>query len=226
MGCCPWTNGEPYHRRCDAASAATSSHLLYIFLLKDVAVLCQSLRKGGVKKMRTSTMVHASILIAISIVLTRFASFMLTPYIRLGFGPIPIYLGGILFGPWVGAMIGGLADLIGFWFNTFGAALPNPFIALASVCRGLLPPLFLKILGAKQPSFKALLITIALTEIVAGLGLTTYGLTTIYHLPFSVLIVPRLVSTSILVLINSLILYPISTKLLANKVLHKEASSN
>lgn len=199
---------------------------LNIFPLKGVAVLCQSLRKGGVKEMRTSSMVHASILIAISIVLTRFASFMLTPYIRLGFGPLPIYLGGILLGPWIGAMIGGLADLIGFWFNTFGAAYPNPFITLASVCRGLLPPLFLRLLGTKELSFRNILITIILTEIVSGLGLTTYGLTMIYKLPFSVLIVPRLVSTSILVLIYSVILYPITAKLLATKVIHKETPTN
>lgn len=173
----------------------------------------------------TSIMVHASILIAISIVLTRFASFMLTPYIRLGFGPVPIYLGGILFGPWIGAMIGGLADLIGFWFNTFGAALPNPFITLASVCRGLLPPVFLRILGTKQLSFRSLIISIILTEIVAGLGLTTYGLTLIYKVPFSVLIIPRMISTSLLIVIYSLLIYPIATKLLAAKALRKEISA-
>ncbi|MCS7233278.1 MAG: folate family ECF transporter S component [Synergistetes bacterium] len=173
----------------------------------------------------TSTMVHASILIAISIVLTRFASFMLTPYIRLGFGPVPIYIGGILFGPWVGAIIGALADIVGFWFNTFGAAFPNPFITLASLCRGLLPPLFLKALGAKQLTFRSLIISIILTEIVAGLGLTTYGLTLIYKVPFSVLIVPRLISTSLLVIIYSLLIYAIATKLLATKVFHKEFST-
>lgn len=176
-------------------------------------------------KSSTSTMVHASILIAISIVLTRFASFMLTPYIRLGFGPVPIYLGGILFGPWIGATIGGLADLIGFWFNTFGAAFPNPFITLASICRGLLPPIFLRILGAKQLTFRSLIISMVLTEIVAGLGLTTYGLTIIYKVPFSVLIVPRLISTSILIVIYSLLIYPIATKLLTLKALRREVST-
>lgn len=173
----------------------------------------------------TSTMVHASILIAISIVLTRFASFMLTPYIRLGFGPVPIYIGGILFGPWVGAIIGALADIVGFWFNTFGAAFPNPFITLASLCRGLLPPLFLKASGAKQLTFRSLIISIILTEIVAGLGLTTYGLTLIYKVPFSVLIVPRLISTSLLIIIYSLLIYAIATKLLATRVFHKEFST-
>lgn len=175
--------------------------------------------------MRGSThrLVHAGILIAISIVLTRFASFMLTPYIRLGFGPIPIYLGGILLGPWTGALIGGLADIIGFWFNTFGAALPNPLISLASVCRGLLPPLFLKLTGKKGLSFRSTLISVILTEIVAGLLLTTYGLTMIYKVPFTVLLLPRLVSTSMLVVIYSILIYPIATKLLSMRAIQKEA---
>ncbi len=174
-------------------------------------------------RISTSYIVHGGILMAISIVLTRFASFMLTPYIRLGFGAVPIYLSGILLGPWAGAMVGGLADIIGFWFNTFGAAFPNPFIFLASVCRGLLPPLFLKLLGNKQLTFRSLLISIILTEIVAGIGLTTYGLTTIYKVPFTVLLVPRLISTSMLVAIYSILIYPIATKLLSLKPFRKEA---
>lgn len=156
-------------------------------------------------------LVNGALLMAISVVLTRFASFYVLPSIRVGFGPVPIYLAGLLMGPVHGGGVGALSDLLGFWLNTGGYAFPNPLITLAFACRGTLPPLLLKLLGG-EISFRRLLAVLALTEVVAGLLLTTLGLSQILGVPFAKLLLPRMVSTSIHVFAYSLIVYPVYVK--------------
>jgi len=75
-------------------------------------------------QLKTADLVKAGLLAAISIVLTRFLSLMVPlgglPALRVGFGPIPIILSGMLFGPVVGALTGVVADVIGFMINPTG----------------------------------------------------------------------------------------------------------
>ncbi|MFP4200841.1 MAG: folate family ECF transporter S component, partial [Clostridia bacterium] len=67
--------------------------------------------------MTTRAMVTVALLIAISVILTRVFGIMLpvggVMSLRISFGEIPIYLSGILFGPFAGAAAGAIADLIG-----------------------------------------------------------------------------------------------------------------
>lgn len=145
----------------------------------------------------TRQIVNCGILIAMSIILTRFTSFLIAPYIRVGFGPIPIYMAGIIMGPVAGGIVGGLADLVGFWFNTFGFAFPNPFIFLASILRGVIPALMLMLLNRNKITVFKMTAAVTVTEIVAGLLVTTYGLVFIFGTPFWVMFTPRLIATII-----------------------------
>jgi len=54
-----------------------------------------------------------SVLIALSIVLSRLLGFYLTPSLRVSFEYFPIILAGIIFGPIAGAVVGGLSDFLG-----------------------------------------------------------------------------------------------------------------
>lgn len=69
------------------------------------------LRKN--KQIRSLTL--SAILIALSVVLTRFGSFYLpgASFIRIGFGSIPIIIASLVVGPIWGAVVGAGADLIG-----------------------------------------------------------------------------------------------------------------
>ena len=76
------------------------------------------------KKITTQVLVRAAFLTALSIVLTRFLS-IIAPVggagtIRVGFGGIPVFISGILFGPTVGGITGVAADLIGVLINPMG----------------------------------------------------------------------------------------------------------
>jgi len=85
----------------------------------------------------------SAILIALSVVLTRFGSFYIpgASFIRIGFGSIPIIISSLVVGPVWGALVGAGADLIGalafpvgpyFFGYTIDAALQGalPFFVI------------------------------------------------------------------------------------------------
>lgn len=93
------------------------------------------------KLLNTRALVGASLLTAISIVLTRVFSIMVPlaglPALRIEFGPIPLIISGILYGPLWGGLAGIIADLIGVMINPMGAYFPG--FTLSSMLWGALP---------------------------------------------------------------------------------------
>lgn len=65
------------------------------------------------KKFNIRTLSTLSMLIAVSIVLSRLLGFYLTPSLRVSFEYFPIILAGICFGPFAGMVVGGLSDFLG-----------------------------------------------------------------------------------------------------------------
>lgn len=93
------------------------------------------------KLINTRSLVGASLLTAISIVLTRAFSLILPlaglPALRIGFGEIPIIISGIIYGPLWGGLTGAIADLIGVMINPQGAFFPG--FTLSSILWGVIP---------------------------------------------------------------------------------------
>jgi len=89
----------------------------------------------------TKALVGASLLTAISIVLTRMLSIMIPlaglPALRIEFGMIPLIIAGILYGPLWGGLAGIIADLIGVMINPMGAYFPG--FTISSMLWGALP---------------------------------------------------------------------------------------
>ncbi len=145
----------------------------------------------------------AGLLIAMEIIFTRFFAVMIPVAgvggVRLGLGPVPVIVGGLMFGPVLGGAIGGVADIIGYLMNPFGAAF-NPFITLASVMYGVIPPLMLTLIRSKEPpTILQMGVAITATQLVSSLLLTTYGLQLLYGIPFIALLPARLVANVILI---------------------------
>lgn len=94
------------------------------------------------KIISTKALVGASLLTAISIILTRVLSVIVPlaglPALRIGFGEIPIILSGIIYGPFLGGLTGGIADLIGAMINLHGAPF-FPGFTLSSILWGTIP---------------------------------------------------------------------------------------
>ncbi|SCG83186.1 hypothetical protein DW1_1616 [Proteiniborus sp. DW1] len=91
--------------------------------------------------LNTKALVGASLLTAISIVLTRVFSIMVPlgglPALRIEFGPIPLIISGILYGPFWGGLAGIIADLIGVMINPMGAFFPG--FTISSMLWGAIP---------------------------------------------------------------------------------------
>ncbi len=80
-----------------------------------------------------------ALFVSLSIILTRYASINPFPTIRIGFGPLPIQIAGIILGPVSGALVGLVADPLGFVMNPQGVY--HLGFTLTSVLNGLIPGL-------------------------------------------------------------------------------------
>jgi len=143
-------------------------------------------------------LVQCGMLIAISIVLSRFFSIRIplagVDALRIGFGTFPIVLAGFLFGPWAGAMVGALANLLGALIFPTGAIMPQ-FIAIAAL-GGACPIIFWRILGSHRTYFW-LLLAIGTSLLINSVGLISFFMNQLYGTPYEFMLTGRLVAWAI-----------------------------
>lgn len=138
-------------------------------------------------------------LIALSIILTRIASLRVAiggvEGIRIGLGKLPIILGGIVFGPLAGGLIGALSDLLGYFINPIGAYVPH--FTLTSALTGIIPATILILMRKDKPNVFDLGIAITAGQVIISIILIPYFLNILFGLPWKILIPPRIVSEPI-----------------------------
>ena len=165
------------------------------------------------KKITTNTMVKAGFLTALSIVLTRFLSIMVLPSIRLGFGTVPIFISGILFGPGVGGLTGIAADLIGVLINPMGTGY-HPGFTFSAFLNGAIPGLFMiyyrkNLKNGNGISFLRIFIVEVFLGITNGIFLNTLWLTQLLGKAYLILLPARALSVLINVPIMTIIIFNI-----------------
>ncbi len=143
-------------------------------------------------------LVYCGILIALSIILSRFASIRFAfggvENIRVGFGAFPILIAGVLFGPLYGAVVGIVADIGGFMISPIGAYMPH--FTLVSAMYGFIPGLamylpFLKNLTLME-AFRIRFITgVVLSQLITQWTLLPWFLFLVFEIPFQVSLIPR-----------------------------------
>ena len=147
-------------------------------------------------------------LIALSIILTRVASLRLAmggvEGIRIGLGRLPIILGGIIFGPLAGGLIGAFSDLLGYFINPIGAYMPH--FTLTSALTGIIPAAILILMRKDEPNIFDLGIAITTGQVITSIILIPYFLNILFGLPWKVLMLPRIISEPIQVFIYTYII--------------------
>lgn len=156
------------------------------------------------EKISLNTMVRAGFLVAISIVMTRFAYVMIplagVGALRISFGEVPLMMSGVMFGPMVGALTGIAADIIGFLINPQGPYYPG--FTISSALWGVIPGLFVIYFKSRKKdmniySFKNMLIPSIVTTIIVSVLLNTLWISQLYGKGFFILLPTRLVASLI-----------------------------
>ena len=160
-------------------------------------------------KISSHKITNMSFLIALSIILTRFASLRIAiggvEGIRIGLGKLPIILGGIIFGPWAGGLIGALSDLLGYFINPMGAYIPH--FTLTTALAGMIPATILILIRKKnEPNIFDLGIAITTGQVLTSIILIPYFLNTLFGIPWKVLMLPRIISEPIQIFIYTYII--------------------
>ncbi len=134
MGCCPQTKGEQpavsYRVRCHIADFTSI-----------VQTACGLLwNAGGTFFMKNNIrkLALASILIALAIIFTRLLSMTFGNFLRIGLGDLPIIISGIILGPFLGAAVGAISDVLGFAIAPLGDFF-IPGITLSAALWGFIP---------------------------------------------------------------------------------------
>ena len=147
-------------------------------------------------------------LIALSIILTRIASLRIAiggvEGIRIGLGRLPIILGGIIFGPLAGGLIGTFSDLLGYFINPMGAYMPH--FTLTSALTGIIPAAILSLKKNEELTFFELSIAIALGQIITSLILIPYFLHILFGFPWKILMPPRIIGLPIHIFIYTYVI--------------------
>ena len=154
-------------------------------------------------KMSSHKITTMGLLIALSIILTRVASLRIAmggvEGIRIGLGRLPIILGGIVFGPLSGGLIGAFSDLLGYFINPIGAYMPH--FTLTSALTGIIPAAILLLMKKHEPNVFNLGIAISLGQVITSIILIPYFLNILFGLSWKVLIPPRIVAEPIQIFI-------------------------
>ncbi len=150
-------------------------------------------------------------LIAVSVILTRVFGVMIPVGgvlgLRISFGEIPIYLSGILFGPFAGAAAGAIADLIGVAMAGMDFF---PGFTLSAALAGLVPGLMLH-RRRRDISFGRLLAAVVVAGVVVTL-LNTYWVVLLYGAGVFAILPPRIVSRAVMIPLHTGILWLLITR--------------
>jgi ECF transporter S component (folate family) len=152
----------------------------------------------------TKTIVTLGLLIALSIILTRFLAIMPTPNIRISFGHLPIILAGLLFGPIAGGLAGFAADFIGTTlFSPFPWFAP---LALTPIIMGTVPPLIGMLLKKRTnlPTFIAMILP---ADILGPILWTTLSLQWLNKVPYLPTLITRLPIAGGIAVVNILMIF-------------------
>ena len=133
------------------------------------------------------TIVVTALLIAIAVVLG-FFSVQLTENLKIGFSFIANELTAMLFGPVVGGIMGGVADIIKYLLKPTG-----PFF-FGFTFNAILGAVIYGVMLYKKPiSFKRILASKIVVAIVVNVFLNTYWLSMLYGNAFMAILPPRLI---------------------------------
>lgn len=173
------------------------------FVMKNVVEVMISSSKE-LKSVRN--LVLASLLITVHLLLDLF-TIQLLPTLHISFEFLASATIGMLFGPVVGGMCGGLSDIINYILYPKGAFFPG--FTISAIVSGLI---YGAMLYKKEITLKRCLVTTTLIILIVDIILNTYWLSILYKNAFLVLFGPRLIKNLVMIPINTILMYIVLKK--------------
>lgn len=141
-------------------------------------------------------LVTVGLLLAVKLALG-FTSIQITQFLRLSFDFLVMTIIGLLYGPTVGALSGGLSDIINYLSNPRGPYFPG--FTVSAIVGGILYGL---ILYKKKVTIKRCIVANVSVVIIVDIVLNTIFLTMMYGYSMTAILPLRIVKNLLLVPIN------------------------
>ncbi|MDD4844183.1 MAG: folate family ECF transporter S component, partial [Anaerotignum sp.] len=139
----------------------------------------------------THRLVIMALLVAISVILSRFLSISAWN-LKIGFAFVPIALAGMLLGPVPAGIVAALADFLGATLFPIGQYFPG--FTLTAFLNGIL----LGVILYKKADMKNIVTASVLTQILGSLLLNTLWISILYGTPFWALMPTRILQTCVM----------------------------
>ncbi len=141
------------------------------------------------------TIVILGLLIALTIIFSRFLSIQVWN-VKVGFTFLPIAVAGCLFGPIPAALVAGVADFVGAILFPVGVYFPG--FTVTAVLDGLVMGYFLH----SRVTMARIVAAVFISQLVLSAGLNTLWIALLYNVSYQVLLVPRLMQATLLIVVK------------------------
>ena len=162
----------------------------------------------------TLRLVFLAMLMALTIIFTRFLSLSIGDTIRIGLGRLPIFAASLWFGPLAGLMVAAGADLLGALMTTGW----NWIIMIPALLAGLLPGLLVKVFRLQKRDRNPwvcirLVLCIVVTHLFTSGIVMTFILHFVYGTPILFLLATRPLIALVEGILQGALLYLVETRL-------------
>lgn len=161
------------------------------------------------KKMKTQTLVLSALLMAMHIVLSLFS--ITLPIMKINLSGLPIIVGGLLFGPMIGSVVGLLGSFL-YQLLSYGLMSTTVLWIIPHAVRGLIVGLYAKHkkfkLGKGETIFLILVSSLVAT-LLNTIGMYIDGIVWGYDSAAFVAILPRLLNSILTSVLYAVIIIPL-----------------
>lgn len=146
-----------------------------------------------------------AMLTALEVVLSRLVPVVSSQQIKVSFAFLPVAIAAYLYGIKGGALVGGVSDVIGALMFPVGEFFPG--FTVTAILEGVCFGIFLgKKFDGKANDFVRSVLPVTITQIFLSLGLNTFWISYMYHSPYLGVLVPRIVQTLVLIVVQSVVI--------------------
>ena len=156
---------------------------------------------------RTQVIAFSGLLIAIAAVLG-FLKVPVSSILEIRFQSIPMAIGGILFGPVTGGIIGAASDVICYLVKPTGPFFPG--FTISYFLTGLIFGLFLH---KRKPTLVRIIIAESVNAVLIGILLNSVWLSLLYGNGFVAVLTARVIKEIVMIPIHSAIIFAVVTAL-------------